>query len=152
MMRILIQLDSLTNDEFDKEVHLFSTNEDVHNHNRIMLYSLRYPVARSLATKTMNGNIVEDGSSDELELELLISKYSKVMLTKNIWIEAGLVNGALGYIWNIVYRPRISPPELPAYVTIEFDNYSRIPFDDDHTNIVLLAQVEKGRTLQLQLG
>ena len=130
MMRILVQLDAPTNDDFDKEVHLLSTNDNVHNHNRTMLHSFGYPIAHSLATKTWNGNIVQDGSIDELDLELLISKDSRVMLTKNLWIEVGLVNGVLGDIWSIVYKLGTGLPKPQTYVKVEFDNYSRIPFDD----------------------
>ncbi|XP_059068765.1 uncharacterized protein LOC131859208 [Cryptomeria japonica] len=82
------------------------------------------PVARSVAMKVGSVNIVEDCSSDELELELLISKNSSVMLTSNLWIQASLVNGALGYIRKIVYKPGSAPPEPPSYVMVEFDNYS----------------------------
>ena len=115
------------------------------------MYSLWCLVARSLATKTRNGNIVEDGSNDELELELLISTGSRVMLTTNLWIEVGLVNGALGFIKSIVYRPGIGPPEPPTYVTVEFDNYSGITFDDHHPKVVPIAPLQRGRTFQLPL-
>ena len=60
MTRTPIRLDVATNDEFDKTVHLFSTNDNVDNHKMRMLYSLRHPVARSLATKSTNGNGNED--------------------------------------------------------------------------------------------
>ena len=112
---------------------------------------MRYPIARSLASKTRNGDIVEDGSSDELELELLISTGSRVMLTTNLWIEAGLVNGALGFIKSIVYRLGTAPPKRPTYVTVEFDNYFGIPFDDHHPKVVPIAPLQRGRTFQLQL-
>lgn len=84
MLRIPVWLNASTNDEFGKVVHLFSTNNNIHNHNMIILYSLMYLVSRRLATKKRNCNIVEDGSTNELELELLISKDSRVMLTTNL--------------------------------------------------------------------
>ena len=93
MTRIPIRLDIVSNDDFDKAVHLFSTNDNVHNHNMRMLYSLRHLVARSLATKSSNGNRNEELSSEELDIELLISNNARVMLTTNLWIEASLVNG-----------------------------------------------------------
>lgn len=151
MTRTPIRLDVVSNAEFDKTVHLFSTNDNVRNHNMRMLYSLRHPVARSLATKSRNGNGNEDLSSEELDIELLISKNARVMLTTNLWIEAGLVNGSLGYIRNIVYKPGTAPPEPPTYVTVEFDNYSGVPFDDRHPNIIPIAPLQRGRTFQLPL-
>ena len=68
-----IRLDFVRKDEFEKIMHLFSTNDNVHNHNMRMLYSLRHPVARSLATKSTNDNRNEDLSGEELDTELLIS-------------------------------------------------------------------------------
>ncbi|XP_057855871.2 uncharacterized protein LOC131876112 [Cryptomeria japonica] len=151
MMRIPINLNVATNEEFDNAIHLFSTNDNVHNHNKRMLYSLRHPVARSVATKVGSVNAIEDCSDDELDLELLISNNSRVMLTSNLWTKAGLVNGALGYIRKIVYKPGSAPPEPPTYVMAEFDNYFGIPFDDHHPNTIPITTIQRGRTLQLPL-
>jgi len=46
------------------------------------------------------------------------------MLTSNLWKEVGLVNGALGYIKKIIYKPGNSPPDLPTYVMVEFDHFT----------------------------
>jgi ATP-dependent DNA helicase PIF1 len=47
---------------------------------------------------------------EDLELELLITVGARVMLTSNIWTDAGLINGALGVVEQIVYNPGILPP------------------------------------------
>lgn len=73
------------------------------------------------------------------------------MLTSNLWTESGLVNGALGYIRNIVYKPGTSPPDPSTYVMVEFDNYTGMPFEDTSPRIVPITPVEKGRTKQLPL-
>lgn len=44
------------------------------------------------------------------------------MLRANLWVEGGLVNGSLGTIKDIVYAAGGSPPELPFYILVEFDN------------------------------
>ncbi|XP_057830374.2 ATP-dependent DNA helicase PIF1-like [Cryptomeria japonica] len=141
MTRIPPNMDAANNLDFNNRVHLFSTNDNVHNHNKKMLHLLKQPVARSVATKVGSVNIVEDCSSDELELELLISKNSRVMLTSNLWIQAGLVNGALGYIRKIVYKPGSAPPEPPSYVMVEFDNYSGLPFEDHHLSTIPVTPI-----------
>ncbi|XP_059076947.1 uncharacterized protein LOC131876152 [Cryptomeria japonica] len=151
MMRTPTNIDAASNSEFENTVHLFSTNDNVHSHNKKMLYSLRHPVARSVATKAGSVNIAEDFSTGELDLELLISKNSRVMLTSNLWIQAGLVNGALGYVQKIVYKPGSAPPDPPTYVMVEFDNYSGLPFEDHHPNTIPITPIQKGRTLQLPL-
>lgn len=151
MTRIPTNMDPINNVKFDNTVHLFSTNDNTHNHNKKMLHSLKQPVAHSVTTKAGSVNIVEDCSSDELELELLINKNSRLMLTSNIWIQVGLVNGVLGYIKNIVYRPGSAPPEPLTYVMVDFDNYFGLPFEDHHPSIIAITPIQKGRMLQLPL-
>jgi hypothetical protein len=45
MTRIDRKMDASTKELFDKEIHLFATNDDVHNHNKHCLRSLNLPVA-----------------------------------------------------------------------------------------------------------
>ncbi|XP_057872227.2 uncharacterized protein LOC131078523 [Cryptomeria japonica] len=151
MMRTPTNIDVGRNSEFENAVHLFSTNDNVHSHNKKMLYSLKHSVARSLATKEGSVNVAEDCSTDELDLELLIIKNARAMLTSNLWIQEGLVNGALRYVQIIVYKPGSAPPDPPTYVMVEFDNYSGLPFKDHHPNTVLITIIQKGRKLQLPL-
>ncbi|XP_059064477.1 ATP-dependent DNA helicase RRM3-like [Cryptomeria japonica] len=135
-----------TNDEFENSVHLFSTNDNVHTHSKRKLYSLKNPIARSIAVKTKTLSSIEGDGNDEFDMELLLRKYARVMLTSNLWIEAGLVNGALGYIRSIVYRPGSAPPLPPSYVLVDFDGYSGIPFDDRHPQRVPIPTIDKAST------
>ncbi|XP_059068714.1 uncharacterized protein LOC131859171 [Cryptomeria japonica] len=104
-----------------------------------------------LATKAGSVNVAEDCSTDEFDLELLISKNARVMLTSNLWIQVGLVNGALGYVQKIVYKTGSAPPNLLTYVMVDFDNYLGLPFEDHHPNTIPIIAIQKGRTLQLPL-
>ncbi len=45
------------------------------------------------------------------------------MLTSNLWVEVGLVNGAMGTVEAICYRSG-GPPDLPLAVMINFDHYT----------------------------
>ena len=58
-----------------------------------------------------------------LELESLIAIGARVMLTSNIWTDAGLVNGALGVIQQIMYNFGNLPPKPLTYVLVRFDNF-----------------------------
>lgn len=46
------------------------------------------------------------------------------MLSSNLWVEMGLVNGAMGTIQAICYHEGSAPPDLPVAVTVLFDTYS----------------------------
>ncbi|XP_057838840.2 uncharacterized protein LOC131048788 [Cryptomeria japonica] len=151
MSRTSSNMSSTINEAFDNDVHLFSTNDNVQNHNRKKLYSLKQPIARSIAKKLGTINATEGSSHDELDMELLISKNARVMLTYNLWIEAGLVNGALGYIQKIVYKPGSMPPEPPTYVMVKFDNYFGFPFDDHNPQTVPISIRQRGSIVQIPL-
>ncbi|XP_059070522.1 uncharacterized protein LOC131040138 [Cryptomeria japonica] len=140
-----------TNNEFKNSVHLFSTNDNVHSHNKRKLYSLKNPIARSIAVKRKTISSIERDGNDEFDMELLLNKNARVMLTSNLWIEEGLVNGPLGYIQSIVYRPGSAPPLPLSYILVDFDGYSGIPFDDRHPQRVPIPAIDKASTKQIPL-
>ena len=51
------------------------------------------------------------------------------MLISNLWVEAGLVNGALGIVEAICYQNG-GPPDLPVAVMVKFDKYCGPTFHD----------------------
>ncbi|PVH97160.1 hypothetical protein DM02DRAFT_506239, partial [Periconia macrospinosa] len=59
---------------------------------------------------------------------LPISTNCRVMLTDNIWVPRGIVNGALGTVKDIVWASTIDPnnarKEMPLTLLIHFDNYN----------------------------
>ena len=92
-----------------------------------------------------NYSSLDDNCVDELDIELLISRRSRVMLTSNLWIEAGLVNGAC-YVEEIVYKLGSAPPQLPLYIMVKFDAYSGFPFNNEHLQIVPISSIQRGST------
>ena len=58
-----------------------------------------------------------------LSQNLLISIGSRIMLRKNLWTDAGLVNGALGYIAGVVFTDH--DIMLPNYLLTEFARTSK---------------------------
>jgi len=102
-------------------------------------------VEHNITTKVGSKNIVTV-ENEELDVDLLIVKNARVMLTSNLWTKFILFNGALVYIQNIVYIPKRSPPDQQTYAMVEFDNYIKMPFEGASPQFVLITQVEKGRT------
>jgi len=67
------------------------------------------------------------GSPDDasgLQPVICSAKGACVMLSTNLWVNKGLVKGAMGTIQAICYREDNAPPDLPVAVTVRFDNYS----------------------------
>ena len=51
-------------------------------------------------------------------------------LTSNLWVDTGLVNGAMGTVAAICYRSGQAPPSLPVSVMVLFDSYSGPTYPD----------------------
>ena len=73
------------------------------------------------------------------------------MLTFNLWVEAGLINGALGYIENIFFAPGWKPPQLPQFCTVMLEKYCGVPFDKDLPILVPITPIIKGNKMKIPL-
>jgi len=68
-----------------------------------------------------------------------------------LWVEFGLVNGALGYIEDIFYSPHTHPPQFPQYATIIFEKYTSAPFHKDYPNLVPVTPIARGNLRHMPL-
>ena len=104
-------------------VKLSYGNKQVALENYNKLLTLHTPVAcidavhssvkcRSLPSDDLGG----------LEAKLFLCVGARVMLTRNLWTELGLCNGAMGYVYDIVYNPGFAPPSLPVAIIVQFDD------------------------------
>ena len=112
-------------DSFNDSLHLFPTVEAVVEHNVAKLHACGQPVATIKAVHS--GANASKGSSDDaggLEPVVCLAKGARVMLSSNLWVDNGLVNGAMGTVHAICYHDGQTPPSLPVAVTVLFDHYS----------------------------
>jgi ATP-dependent DNA helicase PIF1 len=118
-------LNQVERDQFRDSVFILTRWEDVDRVNIEMLRKLNRPVAKICAVHT-GGREAKHASSDVakgLEAQLLLAKGCRIMLTANLWTEAGLVNGSMGTVKDILFENQ-GPPALPAAVFIKFDKYN----------------------------
>ena len=110
---------------FDNAVHFFPTIEAVVEYNANKLHVCGQPVATIKAVHTgPNASKVSSDDAGGLQPVLCIARGARVMLSANLWVNMGLVNGAMRTIQSICYHEGGAPPDLPIVVTILFDKYA----------------------------
>ena len=117
---------------FQCALHIFPTVNAVAEYNLTKLREINRPVA--IIKAVHSGSNAHKASSDDaggLDAVVHMATTARVMLIANLWVEAGLVNGALGTVISICYEGG-APPELPLAVMVKFDNYCG-PTLPDHT-------------------
>uniref|UniRef100_A0A1X7TX81 ATP-dependent DNA helicase n=1 Tax=Amphimedon queenslandica TaxID=400682 RepID=A0A1X7TX81_AMPQE len=83
-----------------------------------------HPIAEIKAVHTRaNASSASPDDAGGLVQVVKASKSARVMLTSNLWLEVGLVNGAMGTVEAICYL-KDKPLALPLPVMVWFDRYS----------------------------
>ncbi|MCP4053299.1 MAG: hypothetical protein GY739_09555, partial [Mesoflavibacter sp.] len=77
-----------------------------------------------------------------MEPFIFMAKQSRVMLRTNLSTGSGLVNGAMGTVHDVIYKPDTAPPALPLYVLVKFDDYSGPSFCEDVENVVPICPIK----------
>ena len=109
---------------FTTALHLHPTVEAVVEHNVARLRTNDQPIATIKAVHTgLNASKSSPDDAAGLEPTICIAHGARVMLTANLWVDVGLVNGAMGTIIAICYCTG-GPSNLPTAVMVRFDCYS----------------------------
>ena len=125
---------------FTNALHLHPTVEAVVEHNVAKLQASGQPIATIKAVHTgANAGKASPDDASGLEAIVCLAKSARVMLTSNLWVDVGLVNGAMGTIEAICYRSG-GPPDLPLAVMVKFDHYSGPTLHDGTVPIILLRR------------
>ena len=122
-----LNLKNFTSDEIakikGKSVKVCARNKDTEGHNKERIKALGNPIA---PCKSWNkGKGASSASANEaggLLPDITLAKGCKVLLTRNLWIEAGLTNGAVGTVKYIIYDKDL-PPAPPKFVICHFEHY-----------------------------
>jgi len=126
---------------FDNALHLFPTAMAVAEFNVTKLHSNGEPVA--IMNAVHSGPGASKASAEDaggLESVVCLAHGARVMLTANLWVDAGLVNGAMGTVVGICYDNDESPPSLPLAVTVKFDSYAGPTLSDGTVPITPLRR------------
>ncbi len=127
---------------FQEALHLFPTAAAVAEYNVEKLRTNSQPVARIEAIHSgPRASRIPASDAGELEPVIFLACKARVMLTANLWVQVGLVNGALGTVVSICYDGADqSPPSLPVAVTVKFDFYTGPTLADSTVPIVPLRR------------
>ncbi|CAN0431352.1 unnamed protein product, partial [Scytosiphon promiscuus] len=120
-----------TKPRFADATRLFLSKNEVKRYNGKKVRGIGNPVLKSAAN--YNCATAERAPSDAaggLEKLRVLVNGSKVMLTKNLWQEVGLVIGICGEVVEIVYAEGWQAPAPPHYVVVLFQGFiyrGRVP-------------------------
>ena len=125
---------------FATVLHLIPTVEAVVEYYVAQLQASGQPIATIKAVHT-GPNAAKAPADDAggLEAVVCLAESARVMLTSNLWVDVGLVNGAMGAVHAICYRTG-GPPGLPIAVMVRFDSYSGPTFPDGTVPITPLRR------------
>jgi len=129
MKRTAAKVQDLT--PFANALQLRPTVEAVVEHNITKLHASGQSIATIKAVHT--GPNAIKASPDEasgLDPIICLAHGARVMLTANLWVPMGLVNGAMGTIKAVCYSNGNAPPQLPIAVMVRFDSYSGPVYSD----------------------
>ncbi|XP_071153638.1 uncharacterized protein [Mytilus edulis] len=110
-------------------LHIFATNKEIDSHNSKMIDKVCQQtetiMAQDYDRNPQTGELIlrpapYDSSHDYLPAQLHIGPNARVMLTRNVDITIGLVNGAIGTVISIL--PGQKGSVLPHAIKVLFDN------------------------------
>ena len=109
-------------DTFNQALHLLPTVNAVAEHNLEKLRENSQAVAEIKAVHSgPRAHCATSEDAGGLEPVVYLAQHARVMLTSNLWVEAGLVIGAMGTVKPICYKSG-GPPRLPTAVMVSFDS------------------------------
>ena len=112
---------------FHAAVRLYPTKKMVRGFNLQRLADLRQPILKIEAVNHGTGAKETDAdNAGRLENELLLCRGARVMLTYNLSVSEGLVNGTMGTVFTFLWANSDDDPlrTMPTMILVEFDGYT----------------------------
>ena len=110
-------------------IWLYTTNADNNKHNAKQLLKTNQPIALVEAKHDSNrSKLKSTESTRKLSSRLYLTRGSKIMLSWNVCLSVGLVNGATGVIIDLIYENGENAPNLPYAIIFQFNEYKGPPF------------------------
>ena len=112
----------------DRAIMLAGRKVDLLEFNERRLLNLNSPIYMSSAVnRPASVKSLDSAEAGGLLDTIFIAKGCRILLTRNLWTEAGLVNGADGIVEYILFRSTTdftkSPPPLPDVLLVRFPGY-----------------------------
>ena len=128
-------------DFVDNSIMLAGRKADLVHYNEERLLKLNTAVCLSAAVnKPAAAKTFMADKAGGLVNDLFLARGSRVLLTRNLWSEAGLVNGAHCFIRYIIYREGVDhtrdPPPMPDLLLVEVPGYTGPSYLDGTDRIV----------------
>ncbi|CAN0290231.1 unnamed protein product, partial [Scytosiphon promiscuus] len=109
---------------FGTAVHIFPTNEKAQDWNWERLQLLGMPIAKINADHSVPGyTAVSADRFRSLQPCVYLAVGARVFVNNNVWVSAGLANGAIGEVVHMQWGEDARPPRLPEVVWVRVDNY-----------------------------
>ncbi|KZV72643.1 hypothetical protein PENSPDRAFT_348870 [Peniophora sp. CONT] len=109
---------------FRGTLSLYTTREAVETINLESLDALGRPVARVKAQGSPGSAGLTAEDANGLDSEVLLACGARVMVTRNLWQQKGLVNGALGTVEDVVWLEGAQRSDLPLAVLVSIPEYT----------------------------
>ena len=126
----------------DNAILLAAMKKNLISFNKMNLLKLGNPIFKVEAiNEPPSGASVDSDQAEGLHQTLFISVGARIIITRNLWTEVKICNGAMGTIRHIVFSSNNTSP-LPDLIFVEFDRYEGpTPTYPGLDNVVPIAPV-----------